>query len=222
LGRIAKRRGNKLGFRYAAHEKENYMSERKTGRLFKLVAVMFFTCCLSQIAVGQNQQSDDKETLKALLAEVTMLRQALQSLQRMSLDTYRSQLMVDRIRVNQEDVRHLTTALNETRDTLAKIQVTIPRLVDEQKRFESQIQLEVDAEKRAMLEFELKRSREAVESYKSQTERLREREQEFSSALKSAQTKLDDLESRLNLLERGIDSERERLQSDKSDAARKP
>lgn len=198
------------------------MSERKTSRPFKLVAVIFFLGCLSPLAVGQSQQSDDKETLKALLTEVSLLRQALQTLQRMSLDTYRSQLMVDRIRVNQEDVRHLTTALNETRDTLAKIQVTIPRFVDDQKRFESQIQLEVDAEKRAILELELKRSKEAVESYKSQTERLKEREQEFSSALKSAQTKLDDLESRLNLLERGIDSERERLERDKSDAAKKP
>ena len=197
------------------------MSERKTGHLLTLVISILLTLGVSQAAAAQTQQqSDDRETLKALLTEVTLLRQALQTLQRMSLDTYRSQLMVDRIRVHQEDVRHLTTSLNETRDILAKIQTTIPRNIDEQKLLEGQIQLEVDANKRGVLEFELKRSKEAVESYKSQTERLKEREQEMTSVLRNAQTKLDDLENRLNLLERGIDSERESLE--KSDAAKKP
>lgn len=199
------------------------MRARNTGRLLRLITAILFTLCMSQLAAGQSQsQSDERETLKALLTEVTMLRQAFQTMQRMSLDTYRSQLMVDRIRASQEDVRHLTAALNETRDTLAKIQTTIPRYVDEQKLMEGQIQLEVDPGKRTAMELELKRSKEAVDSYKSQTERLREREQEYAAALKNAQIKLDDLESRLNLLERGIDSEWEKLERDKPAAVKQP
>ena len=192
------------------------MSEIKARHFPRVFGAVFFTLCLTQFAFAQsNKQPDDKETLQALLTEVTLLRQALQTLQRMSLDTYRSQLMVDRIRVNQEDVRHLTTSLNETRDVMAKIQTTIPRNIDDQKMLEGQIQTEVDANKRAILELELRRSKEAVESYKSQTERLKEREQELSSALRNAQTKLDDLENRLSLLERAIDNDREKLERDK-------
>ena len=199
------------------------MNERKASLLLRVIGAVFFILCLTQFAAAQNnKQPDDKETLQALLTEVTLLRQALQTLQRMSLDTYRSQLMVDRIRVNQEDVRHLTTSLNETRDVMAKIQTTIPRNIDEQKMLEGQIQAEVDANKRAILELELRRSKEAVESYKSQTERLKEREQELSSALRNAQTKLDDLENRLSLLERAIDNDREKLERDKPAAVKQP
>ena len=199
------------------------MTKHKAGYLLKVFGTVFFTVCLAQSAAGQNnKQPDDKQVLQALLTEVTLLRQALQTLQGMSLDTYRSQLMVDRIRANQEDVRHLTTSLNETRDTLAKIQTTIPRNLDDQKMLDGQIQTEVDPNKRAILELELKRSKDAVESYKSQAERLREREQELSSALRNAQTKLDDLENRLNLLERAMDNNREKLERDKPAVVKTP
>ena len=199
------------------------MTKHKAGYLLKVFGAVFFTLCLAQSAAGQNnKQPDDKQVLQALLTEVTLLRQALQTLQGMSLDTYRSQLMVDRIRANQEDVRHLATSLNETRDTLAKIQTTIPRNIDDQKMLDGQIQTEVDPNKRAILELELKRSKDAVESYKSQAERLREREQELSSALRNAQTKLDDLENRLNLLEREMDNDREKLERDKPAVVNQP
>jgi chromosome segregation ATPase len=199
------------------------MSEKKTSRLCRLVTVLSFTLCLTQLAAGQNQQqSDDRETLKALLTEVTLLRQALQTLQRMSLDTYRSQIMVDRIRVNRENVRRLSTDLDETRDTIAKIQISIPRNVEDQKLLENQIPLEVDVTKRAILELELRRSREAVELYKSQTERLKQREQELSAELRTEQIKLDELEGRLDLLERAIESDRQKLEVDKPAAVKKP
>ena len=199
------------------------MTKSKAAYLLRVFVVGFFTVCLAQLAAAQNsKQPDDKDVLRALLTEVTLLRQTLQTVQGLSLDTYRSQLMVDRIRVSQEDVRHLTTSLSETRDTLAKIQITIPRNLDDQKMLEGQIQNEVDTNKRAILELELKRSKDAVESYKSQAERLREREQELSSALRNAQTKLDDLENRLNLLERAMDNDRERLERDKPAVVKTP
>jgi hypothetical protein len=81
------------------------MSESKASHLLRVFGAVFFTLCLTQLPAGQNnKQADDKEVLQALLTEVTLLRQALQTLQGMSLDTYRSQLMVDRLRLNQEDV----------------------------------------------------------------------------------------------------------------------
>jgi chromosome segregation ATPase len=199
------------------------MDKRNASSLFKLIVVIFFTLGTAHLASGQtNKQPDDKETLRALLTEVTLLRQSLQTLQRMSLDTYRSQLLVDRIRVNREDVRRLAVSLNETRDMISKTQIQIPRTLDEQKLLEGQVPLEVDANKRATLEFELKRAREAGEMYKAQLERLRQREQEVSSDLRAEQTKLDELEGRLDLLERAIENDRQRLEAEKPAPDKKP
>jgi chromosome segregation ATPase len=208
---------------YFVRLKGKPMSRTNATTLLKVFTVIFFSLCASHIAVGQNnKQTDEQETLQALLTEVRLLRQSLQTLQRMSLDTYRSQLMVDRIRVTQEEVRRLTVSLNETREMIAKIQVTIPRNIDEQKLLDDQILREVDPQKRSALEFELKRSKEAIDSYKGQLERLKEREQEWSGALSRQRTMLEELERRLDSLDRTFESDREKLQTDKPASKEKP
>jgi predicted nucleic acid-binding Zn-ribbon protein len=197
------------------------MIERRVSVFLSLVVISLG--CLAPIAAGQDKkQLDDKETLQALLIEVRSLRQALETLQRMSLDTYRSQLLVDRIRVNREDVRRLTASLNETRDMLVKTQRTIPQFIDQQKLLENQAQVEVDQNKRGQLEFEARRTREAVEMYKSQIDPLKEREQQFSAELSSEKSKLDELESRLDLLERAIENDRQKLEGDKGAPLKTP
>jgi hypothetical protein len=139
-----------------------------------LAIAVLFSLSLAHIASAQaDKEADDKEVLRALLIEVRTLREALQTMQRMSLDTYRTQGLVDRIRAEREDVRRLTASLNETRDQLVRTQATIPQFIDRQKLIESQMQLEVDQSKRAELEFELKRTKEGIDTYKSQIEPLK-------------------------------------------------
>jgi chromosome segregation ATPase len=187
------------------------------------IAVVLFSVCLVSIAAGQTTKpADDKDTLQALLKEVSMLRQALQTLQRMSVDTYRSQLLVDRVRVNREDMRRLTASLNETRDTLRRTQQTIPTFTEQVKMQETQLQLEVDPAKRAPLEFELKRTKDALENYKSQIDPLKEREQQLSAELNKEKAQLEELEGRLDLLERGIENDRQKLDQDKPAAPKTP
>jgi len=189
----------------------------------RLIVVVLFSVCLVSIASGQaTKPADDKDTLQALLREVSLLRQALQTMQRMSVDTYRSQLLVDRIRVNREDVRRLTASLNETRDTLRRTQQTIPTFTEQVKMEETQVQLEVDPAKRAPLEFELKRTKDALENYKSQIDPLKEREQQLSAELNKEKAELDELEGRLDLLERGIENDRQKLEPDKPAAPKNP
>ena len=189
----------------------------------RVIAVVFFSLCAVAMAVGQSTKpADDKDTLQALLKEVSMLRQALQTLQRMSVDTYRSQLLVDRIRINREDVRRLTTSLYETRETLRRTQETIPSLTEQLKMQETQVQLEVDVAKRSPLEFELKRTKDALENYKTQVEPLKEREQQLSVELNKERARLDELEGRLDLLERGIENDRQKLEADRPAAPKTP
>jgi chromosome segregation ATPase len=199
------------------------MSQKKTRHLIRPIALVFFTLCLTQLAAGQsNQQSDEKGTTQALLNEVRSLRQALQTLQRMSFDTYRGQLMVERVRVNREDVRRLAATLYDTRMMIANTQRAIPNSVEEQKLLEGQIQLEADPAKRAALEFELKRTKNGIELFKSQVDTLKDREQELATELRTQQTKLDDLESRLDLIEKAIENDRQRLEIDKPAPEKKP
>src|SRR6185369_4718242 len=89
----------------------------------QLAIAVLFSLSLTQIASAQaDKEADDKEVLRALLIEVRTLREALQTMQRMSLDTYRTQGLVDRIRAEREDVRRLSASLNETRDQLVRTQ----------------------------------------------------------------------------------------------------
>ena len=198
------------------------MRKERTRTLFLVVITLLTGLSVVQGVKGQNNKpAEEKEAIQELLSEVRMLRQALQTLHRMNLDSYRSQLLVDRIRVNREDVRRLTSSLNETRDTLAKTQNTIPQFVDRLKLLENQVLLEADQQRRANLEFEVRRTKEGIELYKSQIEPLKEREQQLAADLNTEKSKLQELESRLDLLERGIENDRQKLE-DKPAAAKNP
>lgn len=199
------------------------MRNQKARNLMLSIFLTLLALVVVPAAMAQNPKPvDDKEAIQELLTEVRMLRQALQTLRRMNVDTYRSQLLVDRIRVNREDVRRLTASLNETRDTLRRTQLTIPSFTDQVKMQETQFQLEVDPARRSQLEFELKRTREALENYKTQIDPLKEREQQLSAELNKEKTQLEELEGRLDLLERGIENDRQKLEPDKPAAAKTP
>jgi predicted nucleic acid-binding Zn-ribbon protein len=199
------------------------MNTRSPKAVLRLIAVVLFSVCAVPFAAGQTTKpADDKDTLQALLKEVTMLRQALQTLQRMSVDTYRSQILVDRIRINREDVRRLTSSLNETREMLSKTQQTIPSMTEQQKMLESRLQVEIDQAKRVEFEFEIKRAKNSIELYKSQIDPLKEREQQLSAELNKEKAELDELEGRLDLLERGIEDDRQKLENEKPASPKNP
>src|SRR6185436_11756960 len=138
------------------------MRKRHTRSLFLLGIILLAGSSVVQGVKGQNNKpTQDKEAIQELLTEVRMLRQALQTLQRMSVDTYRSQLLVDRIRVYREDVRNLTESLDNTRELLSKTLVTIPNFTERQKILEARAQTEVDQNKKAEIELEARQVKDA-------------------------------------------------------------
>ena len=182
-------------------------------RFFLPLIVLIVLLSTFQSVVGQNiKPPDDKETVQQLLTEVRMLRQALQMVHRMSLDTYRSQLLVDRIRAIREDIQRLTASLADTREVLAKTQSTIPQFIERHKMLESRAQLEVDQNKKAEYEFEAKQVKDGVERYKSQVELLKEREQQLVTDINAAKAKVEELENRLDALERAMENDRQTLE----------
>jgi uncharacterized protein YlxW (UPF0749 family) len=197
--------------------KEIDMNKTGLGAFGRLARVAIFSLALAPLAAAQAAKPvENADTMKELLSEVRSLRQALQTLQRMSVDTYHTQLMVDRIRISREDVRRLKDTLNDTRDTITRTQLAIPNGLEEQKTLESLISVETDLARKTQFEFELKRSKNAVEMYKSQIETLKQREQDLTADLRTEQAKLEDLENHLNLLEQTIENDRQKLDKDKA------
>jgi hypothetical protein len=115
-------------------------------------ATVVLLCCLPN-ASAQNQttkQPDDNQTLHSLLNEVRLLRRTLQQT---GLNAYRSQIIVERMRTHSEQVLRLTRVLEEARNDAEKIEATIPRLIEQTKLMEGQIERETDVNKRALLKF---------------------------------------------------------------------
>ena len=199
------------------------MKVRKSACILRAVGCLVFGVCVSSLVVAQDAKpSDSKDTVQQLLAEVRMLRQALEAVQRINVDTYRSQLLVDRVRASREEVRRLNVSLNDAREMLRRTQQTIPTLTEQVKMQETQVQLEVDQSKRAQWEFDLKRSKEALENYNSQIEPLKEREQQLQVDLNKEKAQLEELEGRLDSLERAIENDRQKLENDKPASAKAP
>src|SRR6185503_16940110 len=147
---------------------EPVMKLGRSAYILRAVAAMVFGLCLASLAVAQDPKTgDNRDTMQQLLTEVRMLRQALEAVQRISVDTYRSQLLVDRVRASREEIRRLKDSLHDARVMLRSTEQTIPNFIEQVKMQETQVQLEVDQVKRAQWELELKRSKEALEKYKS-------------------------------------------------------
>ena len=177
-----------------------------------LVSISFLGVLFVSTVPAQTPTSaEDNQTLRTLLGEVRQLRKTMQTT---GLNAYRGQIILERIRIANEQVERLAQKLESAREDMEKIERTIPRMEDQSKVMETMIQQETDIAKRARLEFEAKDNKQQMERYKTLLTRAREREQQLSTELRASQTRLTELESRLDLLEREIENEIERLRSE--------
>ncbi|MFY9607303.1 MAG: hypothetical protein WAU45_01650 [Blastocatellia bacterium] len=192
------------------------MDSVKTVRLLLVLLFSLSVMPLDSAVQAQTpRQLDDQGLIKALLDEVRLLRQAFQ---RLNLNAYRSQILVERIRAQNDKVARLTRSLEEARDEIADTLVSMNQLNERIKATESIIQQEPNEKQRAQMEAELKFN---LEVRKQREQRVREREQRLSEQLRLEQGKLDDFESRLDALEREITIEIQRQESDDNTQERK-
>lgn len=175
------------------------------------LAILFVIWALPVRAQDTSKPVDEEADVKSLLVEVRLLRQTLQAA---ALNSYRSQIIIERIRANNEHVLRMTRALNELRDDMEKTRVTIPRMTEQVKVMETALEAEIDVAKRAQLEFEIKDRKRSVENYKVRLERLKEQEQQQSMQLREQQNKLTELENRLDLMESEIENDFRRQKAD--------
>jgi predicted nucleic acid-binding Zn-ribbon protein len=193
------------------------LAEEATMRFHKKVSLfsllLFTMLCTVSTGSAQNElkTSEPDPTIKSLLNEVRLLRQTLQNT---GLNAYRSQILLERIKISNEQVVRLTQALSETRDQMEKTALTIPRMGEQQKVLETMVEAEVDLAKRARMEFEVKDIKHSIERYRTELDRMKEREQQQTTQLREEQSKLSDLETRLQRLEDQIENEIQRLKEE--------
>lgn len=171
---------------------------------------LFVGLCLtvSPTALAQSSTSansipaDDKQLTQALLNEIKLLRQTLQ---RVSLSSFRAQVLTERLRVQQDQVTQLSREVEGLRAGLADGRFGQPWLAERAKEIENQLGRETDPARRQQLEREGRGLQVEAERQARRLEQQRERETQLTIRLQTEQAKLNDLNERLDALERELE-----------------
>lgn len=131
--------------------------------------------------------------MQELLHEVRQLRIAFQ---RMSLASYRTQVMVERLRLQQDHVGRLNTELSGIRNKLGEVRSQNSTMLQMIGTVEDKVEsgLAAPAEMNAM--------KVAIDEFKKLEQTLTEREIELSNELITERANLSELNRRLDALER--------------------
>lgn len=146
----------------------------------------------------------DQQVLQALLSEVRQLRLTLQ---RANLSVFRAQIMIERLRMQQERVDRLARQLEENQNELTGSALSQSQLTERGKELESQIKSEQDAGRRAQLEAQSKELTYIMEQQTERETQLRARQGQLATQLQAERTKLDEIDSRLEALERELEQQ---------------
>ena len=145
---------------------------------------------------------DEQPVLQALLSEVRQLRLTLQ---RANLNVFRAQIMIERLRTQQERVDRLARQLEENQNEITGSSLSRSQLTERSQDLESQIKAEQDASRRAQLEAQSKELKYIMDQQTDQETQLRARQAQLSTQLQTERAKLDEIDSRLEILEREME-----------------
>ena len=146
----------------------------------------------AQSALPNAGGSKQGQVIQELLGEVRQLRIALQHI---SVNAYRGQVMVERLRLQQEQVNRLTQELNSIRNQIRQAKA-------EQTDFKDRLdEAEKQQEKGVLSEEAVRGVRAGLEGLKRQEQVLSERENQVAAQLEAERANLTDLNKRLDALE---------------------
>lgn len=167
---------------------------RSTSVIIFGLALLVLACASESRAQSTTNTTSKQEAVSdALVNEVRQLRLTLQQI---SVNTYRGQVMVERLRLQQEQVNRLSQELNSTRSQIEGIrseQITVKARQEEAKK---------QQEAGLSTELQSARYREMLETFKRAEDRLVDRESQLSMQLEEEKNNLSDLNKRMDALER--------------------
>jgi len=147
-------------------------------------------------------QGENEQTIQALLNEVRQLRLAIQ---RSNLSAYHAQVIIERMRSQQQSVDRLADRLRGIRDQLDHGKMAQSEFQDLLKKIEGRLNLERDPDKRDDLEEQQETFKTRLGSLAQQETRLREVESQLAQQLQTEQAKLADLNEQLDALQRELE-----------------
>jgi len=148
-------------------------------------------------------QSPDSAVMQALLSEVHQLRLALE---RANTFGPRIQLLVERMKLQQDHVTRISSQLEGVRHELEKAQSDGARLAETLKNVESDVAQSTDPAERKHLGDQIRDLKSMVEQEQRLEQGARSQEADLNSRLQSEQATLDGLNDRLNQIERALDA----------------
>ncbi|HWQ34857.1 MAG TPA: hypothetical protein VNQ79_18585 [Blastocatellia bacterium] len=186
------------------------MPDPKPSLLSRLFVLTVFCLIFPAAAAAQNgrpaqqpdHSSDEPSVVRALLNEVTLLRMILQQT---NFTGTRAQILVERIRVQQERVERLTRDLENIRDQIGETKLQQLKSAEMLREVETQLSREQISARRNDLLMQQRLLRFEVEKFSQQEQRLRDREAQMVSLVRIEQSRLDELTDKLDTLERDLE-----------------
>ena len=154
--------------------------------------VSFFVTPEKALAQANAPRPTSEQSLQELVREVRQLRAMLQ---RINSAMYKGQVMLERLKLQQDQVARASRELAQIREELSELR-------GHQTRFKealTNIEAAVDAGTRKREE--LQDAKMQLDTFKDREERLVARETRLSNELELERAKLNDLDDRLNALE---------------------
>jgi hypothetical protein len=177
--------------------------------LLFLTVVVFASFGSPQTATNNNAkvaQVENEQTMQALVNEVRQLRLAIQ---RSNLSAYHSQVVIERMRSQQQSVDRLTERLRGIRDEAFELKMYMPLQQTENqnrlKEIEASLNDPLDAKTRRAREGELEITKQRLGLLAQQETRLQEKESQLAAQLQIEQAKLTELNDQLDALQRELE-----------------
>lgn len=185
----------------------------KRNHLLACIAIALFLWCAfgASPAWGQRntgtterKQPNQEQILQALLTEIRQLRLAFE---RTNMNLFRAQILVERIRLQQNRVDGLQQQLEEVRNQTSDSGLNQTQLAERTRDIESRINQERDPKARSDLENERKELKNLVDQQGAWEQRQREKENQLMAQIQTEQDKLKRLNDRLDAFERELEGQ---------------
>lgn len=149
-------------------------------------------------------QTNQDQILRSLLEEIRQLRR---SLERTNFNTFRAQIIVERIRLQQEQLARLNQQFEELRTQAADNKLNQSHIQDQIKDLDTRISQERDPTSREQFVSQQKEMKFMLEQQGVWEERQSERQNQLSVQIQTEQDRLKRLNDRLDSLEREVEAQ---------------
>jgi hypothetical protein len=178
--------------------------------LLFLATLVFTSFGGPQTATGANAkdaQGDNEQAMQALVNEARQLRLAIQ---RSNLSAHHSQVVIERMRSQQQIVDRVADRLRWAREEASRFRMWMPmqqaEIQNRLKGIEADLSETLDAKTRRAKEGELELTKQRLGMMGQEETRLRENESQLTAQLQIEQAKLAELNDQLDALQRELET----------------